>query len=486
MTEFRVSRRWFAAVAVTAAVWCFAGLPFQNIISGDESRVAGIVRAMLFSGDWLMPRLNGAPFLEYPPLFYWLDAAALALFGVSEWTPALGSAFAAFFSALLLFRLARRLEFSPPLAFTSVFVMLSSSNFFFNRMECRVDMLLLASVLLADYGFAGLFFHPRFRCADLLCAAFGMAAGVMTKGLPGLLIAPASAGVFLLLSDIRRRSIGWSSYILSALAFLLALLAPAVWLFLLERRFPGSIREVLVTNGIDRFSGAQGDHTRPWWWYLAALPQFFEPWLIFALASVAVMLRGLRRSFIRRDLFLLCVLLVPFAALSCASAKRAVYLLPLTPAASLAVCRLIERLRGISSPRLKAFFLRCVRRKRVLVAAAAVAGIVFTLIEIPVLRAQSAGDSLAPLFSDCSVLRSSGRRIVLIDAAERTAGAACFYLGENVPSVPSSAAVPSEQEVWVVRRRGLQSGAAYGDRHRLLDTVDAQREFLRWAAVPAD
>ena len=36
----------------------------------DTARVAGIAREMAFTGNYLIPRLNGQNFLEYPPLGY--------------------------------------------------------------------------------------------------------------------------------------------------------------------------------------------------------------------------------------------------------------------------------------------------------------------------------------------------------------------------------------------------------------------------------
>src|SRR5207247_5716653 len=40
-----------------------------------------ISREMRAERTWLLPRLNGTPFLEEPPLFYWLQAGAYRLAG---------------------------------------------------------------------------------------------------------------------------------------------------------------------------------------------------------------------------------------------------------------------------------------------------------------------------------------------------------------------------------------------------------------------
>src|SRR5207247_9474604 len=50
----------------------------------DEGRYADVARGMLVSGDFITPRINGAVFLDKPPLVYWVTAASLALWGSDE------------------------------------------------------------------------------------------------------------------------------------------------------------------------------------------------------------------------------------------------------------------------------------------------------------------------------------------------------------------------------------------------------------------
>src|SRR5713101_2902439 len=51
----------------------------------DEARYAEIPREMLATGDFVIPRLNGVPYFEKPPLLYWCNAASLAVFGQTPW-----------------------------------------------------------------------------------------------------------------------------------------------------------------------------------------------------------------------------------------------------------------------------------------------------------------------------------------------------------------------------------------------------------------
>src|SRR5262245_39409779 len=50
----------------------------------DEGRYGEISREMALSSDWIVPRLFGMPYLEKPPLLYWLTATAFRALGPSE------------------------------------------------------------------------------------------------------------------------------------------------------------------------------------------------------------------------------------------------------------------------------------------------------------------------------------------------------------------------------------------------------------------
>ena len=48
---------------------------------------AAAARAMAETGDWLIPRVNGLPRYDKPPLVYWLMAAGYSLPGQAQWNP---------------------------------------------------------------------------------------------------------------------------------------------------------------------------------------------------------------------------------------------------------------------------------------------------------------------------------------------------------------------------------------------------------------
>ena len=59
----------------------------RGIWRPDEPRVAGICSEMARSGDIIVPRLNGRPFLEKPPLYFIAGSVAGRLFGADHDVP---------------------------------------------------------------------------------------------------------------------------------------------------------------------------------------------------------------------------------------------------------------------------------------------------------------------------------------------------------------------------------------------------------------
>jgi len=76
-------RRAFLAAFAIAAALSFTGIFDHSLWVPDEPRVADIGRAMFQSGDYIVPTLRGKPFVEKPPLGWWVMSGLYRLFGVS-------------------------------------------------------------------------------------------------------------------------------------------------------------------------------------------------------------------------------------------------------------------------------------------------------------------------------------------------------------------------------------------------------------------
>jgi 4-amino-4-deoxy-L-arabinose transferase-like glycosyltransferase len=93
----RVSTRWAPALLWIAIGWIvvFWRLGYASLLDPDEAHYAELTREMLHSGNWLVPLLDGKPFIDKPVLFHWLQGASVLLLGETEFAARLPSALAA-------------------------------------------------------------------------------------------------------------------------------------------------------------------------------------------------------------------------------------------------------------------------------------------------------------------------------------------------------------------------------------------------------
>ena len=64
-----------------AAVYLGCILSPPSLMDDVDAVQAQIARNMLSSGDWVTAHLDGVPFLEKPPLIYWMIAVSYTIFG---------------------------------------------------------------------------------------------------------------------------------------------------------------------------------------------------------------------------------------------------------------------------------------------------------------------------------------------------------------------------------------------------------------------
>ena len=97
MTWLRVSADWLFRLRWIAIGWIvvFWRLGYPSLLDPDEAHYAELTREMLQSGSWLVPLLDGKPFIDKPVLFHWFQGLSVALLGESEFAARLPSAIAA-------------------------------------------------------------------------------------------------------------------------------------------------------------------------------------------------------------------------------------------------------------------------------------------------------------------------------------------------------------------------------------------------------
>lgn len=458
------------AVILLIGVTClvlFAGLGFRELESGDETRVAGIAAETFLEGNYLVPRLNGTPFLEYPPLGYWMTAGTYALFGINDFAAKLPSALAAFGMVMLTFAFARKLKFSICEALFSGLVLLFSSQFFSESRTCRVDMLLAFFIELSLFSFYSMTEIKAWRTRFAYWGLFtlGLAGGIYTKGLIGIVLPSAVFGCWLYLYDFLHAKVSGRMYIEVFFGGLFALGLAGIWYFLLWHYEGKALFDTAFwTNNLGRFTGSQSDHAESIFYYVIKLPTLFLPWLPILLFALIAAFRRIREEKNPALLLLMLAILIPFALLCIASGKRIVYLLPLSAPCALLTGWYFGHLPSVITKYLERIPLRKTAMPVLIVMTVAVIGI-----DIGTALHMNRKKSLHPLFEHCVKLEQQGRKLYLIDASERTRGAAYFYLHHTLPEKSSDSGNPGNNEFGIVRdKKMFSTGKKFADHHAVI------------------
>lgn len=236
------------AVSVPA-LFAGLGLPF---LDPDEGLYADITRNMLAGGDWVLPRFNGLPYLEKPPLFFWLGTVTLGLGAPAEWGLRVWSAVAALGTVLLAWRIAQRLYGSPAGVLAGLALATTAGYGLYVR-KASTDFVFVFCLTLSVYGFlrdAERSDRGRLRFLLVYLAA---ALGVLTKGLIGVVFPALIVG----LSLAWVRHLSWRELNLVRGGALFALVA-LPWHLAVAWQHPELFRFYLIDNQILRFLNLRG------------------------------------------------------------------------------------------------------------------------------------------------------------------------------------------------------------------------------------
>ena len=362
-----------AAAMTFLEVWQVRDLWFS-----DEVRLADAFMN-LGNGDWLMLTMNGLPYPDKPPLYFWFMKALTMIPGVAMpmvMFLAVAVSHLLFIGSIWL--LARGTGHDRREAFAAGLVALGCA--FISGAACypRMDLLFAAVVAL---GMTCLY-----RGWIKSFAPFWLAAGFLLMGAATLIKSPlgiAFAVVTSVLFLFWRGTPGRLNSRDGLPGFTLMLLMILAWAAVL---YLGGHQEYLRNMVMQQLAGRVlegGNHGQLWWYYLVALPVIWLPWILVVLfVNWFAALRGIPSAWKNRrekggSSWLWIWLVTGVAMLSAVQAKMAVYALPLLAPLAVLTGRSIMRL----TPGRSRFFFSLSS------ALFAVAGLALVLIEVfPVVR----------------------------------------------------------------------------------------------------
>lgn len=325
--------------AALLAAQTLPALDSRALWFSDEIRYANVFENVIHGGKWLVMYLNGVPYPDKPPVYFWFLTALLPVYKAAG--PALFMAGAAASALLLLTatmalsrmvaRAGREVSLGAGLVLVSCFYVIGLAHY--SRMDLLFATLITAAHVCLFRAWS------RERAMGWAVAGF-LLAGVatLTKGPLGLVFPLlASLGHLAWTGNLRRF---FRRDVAVGLGLCLGLLGAwvlAAWL--------GGERELvedIFYKQIYRRAVNASHHEQPFWHYLATLPAAWLPWTLLLPALPLGLLgrpgfwrglwQGRRADETKGTAYLWSMVLTGFVLLSALSTKIIVYLLPLFPA----------------------------------------------------------------------------------------------------------------------------------------------------------
>ncbi len=295
--------------ALIAAIAAFSFIPWLgrlHLFDWDEINFAEAAREMLVTGDYRQVQIGFQPFAEKPPLFMWVQALSMRVFGVGEFAARLPNALVGIITLVGIYIVGRQLfdrRFALWWALAFGGSLLPNLYFRSGIIDPLFNLLIFAGIVAlfafqsrrqTDGGLRATDANTRITRASyrggewVLLVVAGMSIGlaILTKGPVGLLLPSLTWMAFW---AVRRKSI--ATPIVPMLVWVaVAAIVAAPWYILAAQQRAGAGTGNFVSAFVERQlellrTGVAG-HTGPWYFHFVVLALGCFPASVFALSAL--------------------------------------------------------------------------------------------------------------------------------------------------------------------------------------------------------
>lgn len=343
-------------LAVACLFFLFWGLNFYPLIDVDETRYAVIARDLAHSFDWNSLKLNMVPFLEKPPLYFWIVGLSIKFFGgISGFAVRFPIAILSSFIIFFTYYFGKKV-ISRKFGMISALILLSSIFFLILSHVAILDMVLTVFMTSAIYcAFLTHFCQDKNRKYYWWYFYLFIGLGFLSKGILALAIPFAIILTYNLITKTAK-DIFKPINILPGIIIFLAIAVP--WHVLMYQEYGFQfIKEYFLIHHFGRLMGSQYiGRERPFLYFIPVFLLGFFPWSLIFLAFVYESFKNLIAKYKQTEgkvkekicalfeastneqkllLFTSLYFIIVFLLFSISSTKLPTYILPVFPAAAL-------------------------------------------------------------------------------------------------------------------------------------------------------
>lgn len=312
-----------AAIGALAAALCtLPGLGNGTLWDNSETAYGEVAREIVLTHDWIVMHLNGRPWFVQPPLYFWIGAIFIKVFGLGSLSLRLPSALATIaMSAMTGYAVAKQAGTRAGV-YAGVILSTAMMQAIVGRLAIMDAMLDLAVALSIFWWFRAVE-TGRGRYAAYGWIAAGL--GFLTKGpvapvIALLVMVPYALWEWRAGGAARQSRAGW----LGGFAIFLAIVLP--WFGALVART--GLHSVVMLIGhytFGRYTGTIENQSGPIWYYVPVVILGLFPWIAFVPSSIAYGIgalgRGAREPAARIARLAFAWMVLPFLFFSFANTK---------------------------------------------------------------------------------------------------------------------------------------------------------------------
>ena len=334
-------------LGIFCLIFLFAGLNSYPLVDVDETRYAVMARGLIGSGDWSILMLNGTPFTEKPPLFFWMAALSIKYLGFNEFAVRFPTAILATLITFFTYYVGKTI-ISRKFGMYSALILLSTVFFLMLAHVAILDMTFTVFLTAAIYcGFLTSFCKEEHKKLYWLGFYVSMGLAFLAKGMLALVIPVAVIGLYRLVTGGVKEIFRPLNIIPGFIVFLAIILPWHIHMYqVYGYRF---IYDYFILHHFERLVNAEElGKTRPFFYFVPVFLVGFLPWSVpFVIFLVKKFKRFVRRietktlhfTFDTNErkliLFSAIYFILVFLLFSVASGKLPTYILPVFPAASM-------------------------------------------------------------------------------------------------------------------------------------------------------
>jgi 4-amino-4-deoxy-L-arabinose transferase-like glycosyltransferase len=282
-----------ALIAAIAALSFIPWLGRLHLFDWDEINFAEAAREMLVTGDFRRVQIGFQPFAEKPPLFMWVQALSMRIFGVGEFAARLPNALVGIITLVGIYVVGRRLidrRFGLWWALAFGGSLLPNLYFRSGIIDPLFNLLIFAGIVALSEFEHQRQTHELFPWALLLIAGISIGLAVLTKGPVGLLL-PGLTWVVVAGSRKRDAGGGKPLPIIPVLVWVaIAAIVAAPWYILAAHHeageSTGNFISAFVARQLELLRTGVAGHTGPWYFHFVVLALGCFPASVFAVSAL--------------------------------------------------------------------------------------------------------------------------------------------------------------------------------------------------------